>query len=355
VYVGFTISLVLHLGLIGWALVSVAGTPPLKIPEIQPVEVAIITDEDLVRLKQGDRSSKNLQTRKAPEAEKSKPQKKPVRKEPPRRVVTTPPPPPPAPPVKPKSDPIADKLAKLAPPKPEQNAKPEPDPEALALKRKREAEQKAAEAKKKAEAEARKKAEAEAKKRAEQKRKAEARRKAAEKRRKEAERKKRLAEKRRREEEKKKQFDANRISALLNKLPDAARPEAGSRDALDDRKLPRGPAAGAPEGRDTRLTASQRSMIGVMMKGQTSRCWNINSGLAGADKLVVEVVVKLNPDGSIDGVPRIDNMRSDPAFRDAANSALRALKLCAPYDLPANLYKGGWDHMVVTFDPQRMF
>lgn len=347
-YAGFAISLMLHVGLIGFALVSVAGTPPLKIPETQPVEVAIITNEDLVRLKKGDRSSKKLQTRKAPEAEKSKPKKKPVRKTPPRRVVTAPPPPPPA------ADPIADKIASLAPPPPAPKSKPKSDPNALALRRKREAEKKAAEAKKKAEAEARKKA-AEAKKRAAAKKKAEARKRAAAKRRKEAQRKKKLAEKRRREAEKKKQFDANRISALLNKLPDTARPPSGSQDSPDDKSLPRGPAAGAAEGRDTQLTASQRSMIGVMMKGQTSRCWNINSGLAGAEKLVVAIVVRMKPDGSIDGTPRIENMRSDPAFQDAANSALRALKLCAPYDLPANLYKGGWDHMVVTFDPQRMF
>jgi hypothetical protein len=28
---------------------------------------------------------------------------------------------------------------------------------------------------------------------------------------------------------------------------------------------------------------------------------------------------------------------------------------CEPYNLPKQFYKGGWDHMVVTFDPQKMF
>jgi colicin import membrane protein len=49
------------------------------------------------------------------------------------------------------------------------------------------------------------------------------------------------------------------------------------------------------------------------------------------------------------------NSGAGPLFADAANSAVRALVQCEPYDLPMDLYQGGWDHMVVTFDPQRMF
>ena len=63
--IGLTVSLLLHAMLLGWALVSFKATPPLKIPEIQPVEVAIITSDDLVRLRKGDRRSKKLETRPA--------------------------------------------------------------------------------------------------------------------------------------------------------------------------------------------------------------------------------------------------------------------------------------------------
>ena len=380
---GFTASVVLHAGLLAWALVSFASAPPLKMPEVQPVEVAIITPDDLVRLKKGDRSSKNLKTRKAESPEKSDAKKKPKRivkaaappppsSEPAPRVLKTKPAPP---------DPIADKIANLSTPEPdpaevrrkkaaEAEAKAKADAAAKAkaaaeAKAKAEAEAAAkaraeAEAKKQAEAEAKKQAEAEAKKKAaaEKKRKAaEAKRKLAAKKKREAARRKKLAEaKRRREAEKrKKEFNANRIAALLNKLPEDKRAPSGSQDAPDDRRLPRGAAAGAPEGKDDRLTASQVSMIGVMMKQQTTRCWNINAGLDGAQDLVVEVVVRLKPNGEIDGRPRVENMRQTPQFRDAANSALRALIQCAPYDLPAQFYKGGWDHMVVTFDPNKMF
>ena len=38
-YVGLTLSLTAHVVLLGWALISFQATPPLKIPEPEPVEV----------------------------------------------------------------------------------------------------------------------------------------------------------------------------------------------------------------------------------------------------------------------------------------------------------------------------
>lgn len=361
-YLGLTISLTAHLLLLGWALVNFQATPPLKIPEAEPVEVALITPDDLVRLTKGDRSSKNLKTRFSKQTEDT-PVKKPARKP----VVKTVQPPAAAEPPQPKTDDIAKKLASLQPPKPKS-----PTLEELAAKAAKEAaaeKQKAAdkaaaelalrkveEAKKKAEAEAkRKKAEAEKKRKA-----AEAkRRKAAElkkrlARKRARERRRRLAEKRRREREAKK-FDSGKISALLNKIPDAKAPTAGGQDPNADRNLPKGPQAGAPEGKDTRLTASQVSLLGAMMKRKVAQCWNINSGLEGIDRIVVEIEIKLNPDGRLKGQPRVTSRGRGPLFQDAANNAMRALVQCEPYDLPQQFYKGGWDHMVVTFDPQKMF
>lgn len=117
----------------------------------------------------------------------------------------------------------------------------------------------------------------------------------------------------------------------------------------------RGPAAGAPEGRDTQLTASQRSMIAVLMKQAVTKCWNINSGLDGIDKMVVEVEVKLNPDGRLAQAPKVVNRMASPLFADASNSALRAIEQCQPYELPAEFYETGWRHMIVDFSPPRNF
>jgi colicin import membrane protein len=248
-------------------------------------------------------------------------------------------------------------MASLEPPKPAG-----PTPEELAAMKaaaeKEQADKAAAELalKKAAEEEQKKKAQAEAEKKLKE---AEAkRRKEAEEKKKKlaAERKKKLAEQRKRERERQaRKFDSGKISALLNKIPDARTPDAGSADPNADRNLPRGPQAGAPEGRDTRLTASQASLLGAMMKREVARCWNINSGLAGIDRIVVDIEVKLRADGRLAQPPKVISSGRGAIFQDAANNAMRALVQCEPYSLPKELYKGGWDHMVVTFDPQKMF
>jgi colicin import membrane protein len=358
-YFGLTVSLVAHLALLGWALMSFQTTKPYRLAEPEPVEVAIISADELVRLRQGDRSSKKLETRPAEKIEK-----KPTEKEAKREIVKTVPPPAAAAPT-PSEDPISKKLAALQPVEPKG-----PTPEEIAAKKAAEeaakkaaaekaaeelALKKAAEEKKKQEAEKQRKAEEEKKRKAEaeKKRKAEERRK---RRQREAERKRRLAEQQRRERERQaKTFDSGRISALLNKIPDPAAPQGGSPDPNAPADAPRGARAGAPEGRDNRLTASQRSLLGAMMKRAVSRCWNINSGLEGADKVIVELEIRLGQDGRLSGQPVVVNSGRGAIFQDAVNSAVRALIQCEPYDLPQQFYKGGWDHMVVTFDPQKMF
>ena len=144
--------------------------------------------------------------------------------------------------------------------------------------------------------------------------------------------------------------------ALKNKAPSKATPGGAQDQPKSQKQLPKGPRAGTADGKDTRLTASQRSMIGVMFREAVKQCWRVQTGMVDARHLVVEIEVKLNEAGEVTGEPRVQNQRSGSAFRDASLNAVRAIKQCAPYvDLPKELYKGGWDHMIVTFDPQRMF
>jgi colicin import membrane protein len=325
----------------------------LKLSEPEPVEVALVSPDALVKLKRGDRQAKQLEaqpqesaTTQPPKKESSKPKTQtatplpPAAEPSPPEAVRPDPPkldPPKAPePAKtePQKDPIAEKLAALPP---QVTPEPGPTPEEKKLREEKlEQERKAEEERK--QAEAKKKADEEKKKRL-----AEAKKKAAE-------------EKKRREAEaKKKQFDAQRIAALLNKVPDNSQPPAGAAMPPIVPTKAKGPVAGAPEGSDSQLTANQRSLLGAMMKRAVGRCWNVNSGLEGADRVVVEVEVRLRPDGRLEQEPRVVNSGVGALFSDAANSAVRALVQCEPYDLPRDLYQGGWDHMVVTFDPQRMF
>lgn len=104
------------------------------------------------------------------------------------------------------------------------------------------------------------------------------------------------------------------------------------------------------------MTASEANLLGSMVKRRVKECWNINSGADGVNKVVVEIEVRLSPDGRITAQPRVVSRGTGPLYDDMANSAMRALVQCQPYDqLPKHLYKGGWDHMIINFDPARMF
>ena len=105
---GLLLSLALHAVLLGWALLAIVRTPPLELPKPEPVEVAIISADDLVRLKQGDRQSKVLEA-----SAKESPAKEPPVKENPK---PTPPPPPAA--ATPPPPPAPAEVAKVEPPPP---------------------------------------------------------------------------------------------------------------------------------------------------------------------------------------------------------------------------------------------
>ena len=115
---GLPFSLLLHGGVLAWALVVLERTPPFKPPEPEPVEVAIITEDGLTRLTQGDRNAKQLEAAPAKPAPDSKAVKEtpkvkpPEAQAPPPEVAKVEPPPKPEPP---KPDPIAEKLAMLRP------------------------------------------------------------------------------------------------------------------------------------------------------------------------------------------------------------------------------------------------
>ena len=370
---GLIVSLVLHLALLGWTLLSIQSTPPLVESKPEPVEISIISPDDIVRLKQGDRESKIMEAAGKDGPAKEPPKKEPVKPTPPPLPTAAAPPPAPEPPKPeppkpepPKSDPIAEKLASAVEPTPPPKAAPAPtvdDQKLLDEKLAEEADLAAKTAAVKAKAEADAKA-------------AQA----------EAERKKKLAEEQRKKElERKRLADAKAkadakkaadakaaqsldsiVNAALKNAPDQAVPPKALLDKTPPKAAPvtgaktasalKGPAAGAPEGTDTRLTADKLSMLAILMRDNVKRCWNINAGMEGANRLVIKAQIKLAQDGRLLGEPLIVNTTAGPQFEDAANSAKRAIIECQPYiNLPPELYAGGWDFMVLIFDPSRMF
>lgn len=103
------------------------------------------------------------------------------------------------------------------------------------------------------------------------------------------------------------------------------------------------------------LTISEKDLIANKLRG----CWNVDAGAEGIENMIVEVRAYVNRDGTIRDV-KILNMNSNPTFRSVAESARRAIYICAdlkeesPFKMLAD--KRGdsyqsWKEIFVRFNP----
>ena len=109
------------------------------------------------------------------------------------------------------------------------------------------------------------------------------------------------------------------------------------------------PTLGTSTGRAASLSQSEIDAL----RAQIQACWNPPAGAAEAKDLIVKVRLMLNQDGTLSSEPSVVN-RGDGAFQIAAESAMRAVRRCAPYKLPIAKYEV-WKDVEVTFDPRDMF
>jgi hypothetical protein len=94
------------------------------------------------------------------------------------------------------------------------------------------------------------------------------------------------------------------------------------------------------------------------LKNQIEQCmnWGVVAGAPNAQNIVVSVDLTLNRDGSVAQRPQLESQSAaeaarDPYVRAAADAALRAIHVCAPYKLPADRY-GDWQDIRVNFSPR---
>jgi colicin import membrane protein len=139
-------------------------------------------------------------------------------------------------------------------------------------------------------------------------------------------------------------FDSSRIAALLDKRDAQRRAATGS-------TLNNTPSLGAPTGQAATLSQNELDAL----RNRLRQCWNVPVGLAEARDLIVTVRIQFNTDGSLSAEPRLMNQVSHPAFTAASESALRAVRSCAPYSfLPVAKYEA-WKDVIIDFDPRDMF
>jgi len=284
------ISIALHLAILLWVLVVFPSGRALDAPMIEDVPIDIVTPSEFTKIKAGMVDAKDVAPL-APKPEEPKP-KAVAEKEPPKPPKTEAVPPPP-----------------LAPQE-KAEEKPEPKPEKVEKPKEAEAKKKKAEAKP-------------------EKPKVKPKPKPAP------------------QAEKKRDVNVDRMAALLNKIPDAAR-EARTEDAPQD--TPRKKVKGQSSGREMTMAVNEIDAL----RAKIAQCWNPPPGGLGADAIIVKLRLQLNEDGSLIGYPTVANSGFSPFFQDAADSAVRAVYQCQPYELPAEKY-AVWRDMILNFDPRQMY
>lgn len=139
--------------------------------------------------------------------------------------------------------------------------------------------------------------------------------------------------------------DQDLKSLLNNVLKDAPAPDTKADKTKKAAPPPAQQASAAPEASqfsELPLTASETDGIAAQVRGN----WNIGS-LAGApdfDKMVVTIHVSLQPDGTITDVKVDNDQPGNPYFRQAMESARRALLITRQLKLPP-----GKTYATITF------
>ncbi|GJE29681.1 cell envelope integrity protein TolA [Methylobacterium organophilum] len=188
-----------------------------------------------------------------------------------------------------------------------------------------------AEAKAKAEADAKAKADAAAKAKAKAVAEAKAKAEAEAKARKQAE----LAEK----------FNAGDIKQLLaSKAPSQSTGATG-------REVQRTASLGTATGASQKLSPSLRDALVGMLQQQIERCYSAPPG-ATQGVILPMLDIKLNPDGSLTTEPRVMRAGQSAVDQSIAQAALRAVRRCAPYKIPAQYapYYNDWKAINAEFE-----
>jgi hypothetical protein len=86
--------------------------------------------------------------------------------------------------------------------------------------------------------------------------------------------------------------------------------------------------------------------LGARLRASLAACWNPPATDTVA---TIRVSLRLRPDGTIEGTPAIGVEPPSAAISALTASALRAVRRCAPYRLPAGRYDE-WRELTITFD-----
>ena len=134
-------------------------------------------------------------------------------------------------------------------------------------------------------------------------------------------------------------LDLDSLSDLVNQSRDTPASRTASLQGETQRAVGAGTA-------DTATLAD-------LIRSQANRCWRNSRDAPNPERLIVNVQVRLNRDGSLAAPPVAENAgriraSGDPYWQVAQERALAAIIDCAPYRLPSEQY-AQWRLIDVTF------
>lgn len=144
-------------------------------------------------------------------------------------------------------------------------------------------------------------------------------------------------------------LDDNKIAALLDKLES---------DPVDDIDLDFGDTeTGTLNGEfaEEIEVASLSQFEFNAVKNRMVQCWSIPAGAQDAGDVVVKVGFKLNQFAEVIGQPEVLNFSAHPSFNVMAESAVRAIIECGPYEMLPPEKFDVWSDFTMVFDPRSMF
>ena len=138
-------------------------------------------------------------------------------------------------------------------------------------------------------------------------------------------------------------FNADDISALLNKQEPSG---GGAKRSTETASLGGKKTTGGSKLSQTEMDA---------LRGMIQKNWQIIPGMADAGDVRIKVTMKLDRDGSIIGRPEVEATGGSEGTRRAlSGGAYRAIMRSAPFtNLPADKYDA-WGEVVVNFDPSEL-
>ena len=110
---------------------------------------------------------------------------------------------------------------------------------------------------------------------------------------------------------------------------------------------------GTATGSAAKLSPSLRDALIGLLVSQIERCYSAPIAASGGQVTAPVLDIRLNQDGSLSTEPRILQVGSSSTDRAVADAAVRAIRKCRQFEIPARFapYYSDWKVLNVQFDP----